>query len=138
MKYLTLLFDLSCPLIQHVDHLIMTARKSFATMIVMTAANCEQRHLFHLYWSLVLYVIEYTLSLLALSRSHIFHHEAMPTILGCIRDTLCQVRRYIWYIQYMNNTTRFCRGRSSLQDIDNTLHNAIQKEIRNKMPTGLK
>lgn len=73
--------------------MVIKARKSIAAKKVLTAANCEQRHLVHLYQDLILSETEYALAILTLSlrqmgRLERIRNEVMLIILGRTKDGL--------------------------------------------------
>ena len=71
MKYLGMRFDRSLAFTEHIDQVVIKAKKGLSAMRVMAATDCEQRHLVLLYEGLVLSVMDYALAIMTLSHTQI-------------------------------------------------------------------
>ena len=145
MNYLVgIRFDRSLSYNEHIDQVIIKAKRGLAAMRVMAAANCEQRHLCLLYEGLVMYVLEYAMAILTFSRKQIerverIQNEAMQIILGCTRDTACRAMRYILDFPTIEDRIQICRARVFLRVNANTqhpLHSEIMKVKGSRLKRG--
>ena len=82
----------------------------------MASKSIKQRHLFLLYQSVILSVIDYGLSLTTLSQSNLLkldrvQNEAMRVILGTTKDTPIETMRYLLDLSSMETDIRWSKSR---------------------------
>jgi ribonuclease HI len=144
MKYLGVKCDRSLCFKDHIEHVIVKARKGLAAMRVMAATNIEQRLLVLLYQALVLSTIEYSLAILTVSQTQIarlekVQNEAMRIILGCTRDTPCVAMRFLLDFPTMDQRIKMARARAYLKisaKTDHPLHEMLSRDCGNRLKRG--
>ena len=100
LRYLGMHFDRMLTFRQHVEATTLKCRKGLSVLKAMASKGIEQRHLFQLYQSVVLSIMDYGLGLTTISSTNLqkldrIQNEAMRTILGTTRDTPTEAMRYI-------------------------------------------
>jgi ribonuclease HI len=144
MKYLGVCFDRCLGFKDHVDHVILRARKGLAAMRVMTASGFEQRLLVLLCQGLVFSVIDYALAILTISKTQTerlerIQNEAMRIILGCTGDTSTRAMRFLLDYPTMQQRVQLCQARAYLRISANKghpLHSDIGKVMSCRLKRG--
>ena len=104
----------------------------------MASKGIEQRHLFLLYQSVILSVIDYGLGLTTLSQSNLLkldrvQNEAMRGILGTTKDTLIETMRYLLDLPSMETRHKVKQVKAylnAMQNPKNPLHDTEEKKKR--------
>ena len=92
LRYLGIHFDRMLTYKTQVESTKLRCKKGLSALKAMASKGIEQRHLFLLYQSVILSVIDYGLGLTTLSQSNLLkldrvQNEAMRVILGTTKDT---------------------------------------------------
>ena len=102
LRYLGVHFDRMLTYRQHVETTALQSNKGIGLSVLeaMAAKGVEQRHLFLLYQSMVLSVVDYGLSLTTMSLTNllkldIVRNEAMRVILGTTKDIPTETMRFM-------------------------------------------
>ena len=100
LRYLGIHFDRMLTYKMQVESTKLRCKKGLSALKAMASKGIEQRHLFLLYQSVILSVIDYGLSLTTLSQSNLLkldrvQNEAMRVILGTTKDTPIETMRYL-------------------------------------------
>ena len=104
----------------------------------------EQRHLFLLYQSVILSVIDYGLGLTTLSQSNLLkldrvQNEAMRVILGTTKDTPIETMRYLLDLPSMDTRHKVEQVKAylnAMQNPKNPLHVAVKEEKGCRLARG--
>ena len=85
---------------KHVETTALKCKKGLSVLKAMAAKGIEQRHLFLLYQSVVLSVIDYGLGLITMAQTNLLkldrvQNEPMRVILGTNKDTPIETMRPI-------------------------------------------
>ena len=110
----------------------------------MASKGIKQRHLFLLYQSVILSVIDYGLSLTTLSQSNLLkldrvQNEAMRVILGTTKDTPIETMRYLLDLPSMETRHKVEQVKAylnAMQNPKNPLHDAVKEEKGCRMARG--
>ena len=102
----------------------------------MASKGIEQRHLFLLYQSVILSIIDYGLGLTTLSQSNLLKlgrvlNEAMGVILGTTKDTPIETMCYLLDLPSMetrHKVEQIKPYRNAIQNPKNPLHDAVKEE----------
>ena len=101
----------------------------------MASKGIEQRHLFLLYQSVILSVIDYGLGLTTLSQSNLLkldrvQNEAIRVILGTTKDTPIETMRYLLDLPSLETRHKVEQVKAylnAMQNPKNQLHDAVKK-----------
>ena len=98
LRYLGIHFDRMLTYKTQVESTKLRCKKGLSALKAMTSKGIEQRHLFLLYQSVILSVIDYGLGLTTLSQSNLLkldrvQNQAMRVILGTTKDTPIETMR---------------------------------------------
>ena len=110
----------------------------------MASKGIKQRHLFLLYQSVILSVIDYGLGLTTLSQSNLLkldrvQNEAMRVILGTTKDTPIETMRYLLDLPSMETRHKVEQVKAylnAMQNPKNPLHDAVKEEKGCRMARG--
>ena len=110
--------------------------KRLSALKAMAAKGIEQRHLFLLYQSVILSVIDYGLGLTTLSQSNLLkldrvQSEAIRVILGTTKDTPIETMRYLLDLPSMETRHKVEQVKAylnAMQNPMNPLHDAVKEE----------
>ena len=85
---------------KHVETTALKCKKGLSVLKAMAAKGIEQRHLFLLYQSVVLSVIDYGLGLITMAQTNLLkldrvQNEPMRVILGTNKDTPIEIVRFM-------------------------------------------
>ena len=127
----------------------LRCKKGLSTLKAMASKGIDQRHLFLLYQSVVLSVIDYGLGLTTLSQFNLLkldrvQNEAMRVILGTTKDTPIETMRYLLNLPSMETIHKMEQVKvylNAMQNPKNPLHDAVKEEkgcrlARSKSWTG--
>ena len=118
---------------------------TYKTQIKSTKLRClEQRHLFLLYQSVILSVIDYGLGLTALPQSNLLkldrmQNEAMRVILGTTKDKPIETMRCLLDLPSMQARLKVEKVKAylnAMQNPKNPLHDAVKEEKRCRLTRG--
>ena len=106
----------------------------------MTSKGIEQRHLFLLYQSVILSVIDYGMGLTTLSQSKMLkldrvQNEATRVILGTTKDTPIENMRYLLDLPSMESRHKVEQV-NAMQNPKNPLHDSVKEEKGCRMARG--
>ena len=117
LRYLWIHFDRTLTYKTQVESTKLRCKKGLSALKAMASKGIEQRHLFLLYKSVILSVIDCGLGLTTLSQSNLLkldriQNEAMRVILGTTKDTPIETMRYLLDLPPMR--CRFSRIHSTM------------------------
>ena len=127
-------FDTSPIYNMQVESTKLRCEKGLSTLKTMAAKGMAKRHLFLLYQSVVLSVIDYSLGLTTLSQPSILkldkvQNEAMRVLLGAAKDRPIEAMRYLLDLP---QDTRWCKSKGifmrCMQKLKNPLHDSVREE----------
>ena len=103
LRYLGIHFDRMLTCRKHVETTALKLKKGLSVLKVMAAKGIEQRHLFLLYQSVVLSVIDYGLGLTTMAQTNLLkldrvQNEAMRVTLRTTNDTPIETMRFVLYL----------------------------------------
>ena len=121
-----------------------TKLRSEKWLKAMASKGIEQRHLFLLYHSVILRVVDYSLGLTTLSKSILLkldrlQNEAMRVILGTTKDTPIEAMRYLLDLSPMETRHKVEQVKEYLnmmQNPKNPLHDAVKEEKGCRLARG--
>ena len=110
----------------------------------MASKGVEQRHLFLLYQSVILSVIDYGLGLTTLSQSNLLkldrvQSEAMRVILGTTKDTPTETMCYLPELPSMETRHKVEQVKAylnAMQNLKNPHHDAVKEEKGCRLARG--
>ena len=119
-------------------------KKALSALKVMASKGIEQRHLFLLYQSVILSVIDYGLGLTTLSQSNLLklesvQKEAMRVILETTKDTPIETIRYLLdllSIKTRHKVEQVKAYLNAMQNPNNPLHDALKEEKGCRLARG--
>ena len=111
-------------------------KKGLSALKAMASKGIEQHHLFLLYQSVILSVIDYGLGLTTLSQSNLLKLERVPNkamivILGTTKDTPIETMRYLLDLSSMETRRKVEQVKTYLNEMQNPknpLHDAVKEE----------
>ena len=114
----------------------LRCKKTLSELKAMASKGVEQRHLFLLYQSVILSVVDYGLGLTTLSQSNLLklyrvQNEAMRVILGTAKDTVIEAMRCLLDLSSMETRHKMEQVKaylSAMQNPKNPLHDAVKEE----------
>ena len=103
LRYLGIHFDRMLTCRKHVETTALKLKKGLSVLKAMAAKGIEQRHLFLLYQSVVLSVIDYGLGLTTMAQTNLLkldrvQNEAMRVTLRTTNDTPTETMRFVLYL----------------------------------------
>ena len=122
----------------------LRCKKGLSALKAMASKGIEQRHLFLLYQSVILSVIDYGLGLTTLSQSNLLkldrvQNEAMRVILGTTKDTPIETMRYLLDLPSMETRHKVEQVKAylnAMQNPKNPLHDAVKEEKGCRLARG--
>ena len=116
LRYLGMHFDRMLTFKTQVESTKLRCKKGMSALKAMASKGIEQRHLFLLYQSVILSVIDYGLGLTTLSQSNLLkldrvQNEAMRVILGTTKDTPIETMRYLLNCHPWKQDIRWSKSR---------------------------
>ena len=116
LRYLGIHFDRMLTYKTQVESTKLRCKKGLSALKAMASKGIEQRHLFLLYQSVILSVIDYCLGLTTLSQSNLLkldrvQNEAMRVILETTKDTPIETMRYLLDLPSMKQDIRWSKSR---------------------------
>ena len=144
LRYLGMYFDRMLTFRQHVEATTLKCRKGLSVLKAMASKGIEQRHLFQLYQSVVLSIMDYGLGLTTISTTNLqkldrVQNEAMRTILGTTRDTPTEAMRYILDLPPMHSRQKVAQVKAYLSAVENPqnpLHEATKDMKGDRLQRG--
>ena len=129
---------------EHINNVIIKARKGLAALKTMAAAFMHQRLLLLLYHSLILSVVEYGLGLLTISSTQLnrletIQDEAMRVILGCTRPTSTAAMRFVLDLSSMGQRHKLAQVKAMLRvtsDTEHPLHPSLNVPRTSRLKRG--
>ena len=122
----------------------LRCKKGLSALKAMASKGIEQRHLFLLYQSVILSVIDYGLGLTTLSQSNLLkldrvQNEAMRVILGTTKDTPIETMLYLLDLPSMETRHKVEQVKAylnAIQNPKNPLHDAVKEEKGCRLARG--
>ena len=144
LRYLGIHFDRMLTYKTQVESTKLTCKKGLSVLKAMASKGIEQRHLFLLFQSVILSVIDYGLGLTTLSQSNLLtldrvQNEAMRVILGTTKDTPIETMRYLLDLPSMETRHKVEQVKaylSAMQNPKNPLHDAVKEEKGCRLARG--
>ena len=144
LRYLGIHFDRMLTYKTQVESTKLRCKKGLSALKAMASKGIEQRHLFLLYQSVILSVIDYGLGLTTLSQSNLLkldrvQNEAMRVILGTTKDTPIETMRYLLDLPSMETRHKVEQAKAYLnvmQNPKNPLHDAVKEEKGCRLARG--
>ena len=144
LRYLGIHFDRMRTYKTQVESTKLRYKKGLSALKAMASKGIEQRHLFLLYQSVILSVIDYDLGLTTLSQSNFLKHdrvqnEAMRVILGTTKDTPIETMRYVLDLPSMETRHKVEQVKvyfNAMQNPKNPLHDAVKEEKGCRLARG--
>ena len=122
----------------------LRCKKGLSALEAVASKGIKKRHLFLLYQSVILSVIDYGLGLTALSKSNLLkldrvQNEAMRVILRTTKDTAIEAMRYLLGSPSME--ARQCVEQvkaflNAMLNLNNSLHDAVKEEKGCRLARG--
>ena len=139
LRYLGIHFNRMFTYKTQVESTKLRCKKGLSALKAMASKGIEQRHLFLLYRSVILSVIDYGLGLTTLSQSNLLkldrvQNEAMRVILGTTKDTPIETMRYLLDLPSMEIRHKVEQVKAYLSAMQNALHDAIDGPSRTINP----
>ena len=131
-------------MLTHKTQVESTKLRSEKWLKAMASKFIEQRHLFLLYQSVILRVVDYSLGLTTLSKSILLkldrlQNEAMRVILGTTKDTLIEAMCYLLNLSPMETRHKVEQIKeylNTMQNPKNPLHDAVKEEKGCRLARG--
>ena len=144
VRYLGIHFDRMLTYKMQVESTKLRCKKGLSALKAMASKGIEQRHLFLLYQSVILSVIDYGLGLTTLSQSNLLkldrvQNEAMRVILGTTKDTPIETMRYLLDLPSMETRHKVEQVKeylNAMQNPKNPLHDAVKEEKGCRLARG--
>ena len=144
LRYLGIHFDRMLTYKTQVESAKLRCKKGLSALKAMASKGIEQRHLFLLYQSVILSVIDYGLGLTTLSQSNLLkldrvQNEAMRVILGTTKDTPIETMRYLLDLPSMETRHKVEQVKAylnAMQNPKNPLHDAVKEEKGCRLARG--
>ena len=144
LRYLGIHFDRMFMYKTQVESTKLRCKKGLSALKAMASKGIEQRHLFMLYQSVILSVIDYGLGLTTLSQSNLLkldrvQNEAMRVILGTTKDTPIETMRYLLDLPSMETRHKVEQVKAylnAMQNPKNPLHDAVKGEQGCRLARG--
>ena len=144
LRYLGIHFDKMLSYKTQVKSTTLRCKKGLSTLNAMVSKGIEQRHLFLLYQSVILSVVDYGLGLTTMSQSNLLkldrvQNEAMRVILGTTKDTPIETMRYLLDLPSMETRHKVNQVKAylnAMQNPKNPLHDAVKEEKGCKLARG--
>ena len=144
LRYLGIHFDRMLTYKTQVESTKLRCKKGLSALKAMVSKGNEQRHLFLLYQSVILSVIDYGLGLTTLSQSNLLkldrlQNEAMRFILGITKDTPTEAMRYLLDLPSMETRRKVEQVKAylnAMQNPKNPLHDAVNEEKGCRLARG--
>ena len=136
LRYLGIHFDRMLTYKMQVKSTKLRCKKGLSALKAMASKGIEQRHLFLLYQSVILSVIDYGVGLTTLSQSNLLkldrvQNEAMRVILGTTKDTPIETMLYLLDLPSMETRHKVEQVKAylnAMQNPKNLLHDAVKEE----------
>ena len=133
-RYLGIQFDRMLTYKTRVKSTKVRCKEGLSALKAMASKGIEQRHLFLLYHSVILSVIDYDLDLTTLLQSNLLKlhrvlNEAMRVILGTTKDTPIETMRYLLDLLSMDTGHKVEQVKAyfnAMQNPKNPLHDAVK------------
>ena len=144
LRYLRVHCDRMLTYKTQVESTKLRYKKGLSALKAMASKGIEQRHLFLLYQSVTLSVIDYGLGLTTLSQSNLLtldrvQNEAMRVILGTTKDTPIETMCYLLDLPSMEARHKVEQVKAylnALQNPKNPLHDAVKEEKGCRLARG--
>ena len=144
LRYLGIHFDRMLTYKTQVESTKLRCKKGLSALKAMASKGIEQRHLFLLFQSVILSVIDYGLGLTTLSQSNLLkldrvQNEAMRVILGTTKDTPIETMRYLLDLPSMETRHKVEQVKAylnAMQNPKNPLHDAVKEEKGCRLARG--
>ena len=144
LRYLGIHFDRMLTYKTPVESTKLRCKKGLSTLKAMASKGIEQRHLFLLYQSVILSVIDYGLGLTTLSQSNLLkldrvQNEAMRVILGTTKYIPIETMRYLLDLPSMETRHKVEQVKAylnAMQNPKNPLHDAVKEEKGCRLARG--
>ena len=144
LRYLGVHFDRMLTYKTQVESTKLRCKKGMSALKAMASKGIEQRHLFLLYQSVILSVIDYGLGLTTLSQSNLLkldrvQNEAMRVILGTTKDTPIEAMRYLLDLPPIESRHKMEQVKAylnAMQNPKNPLHDAVKEEKGCRLSRG--
>ena len=144
LGYLGIHFDRMLTYKTQVESTKLRCNKGLSALKAMALKGIEQLHLFLLYQSVILSVIDYGLDLTTLSQSNLLkldrvQNEAMRVILGTTKDTPIETMRYLLDLPSMETRLKVDQVKAylnAMQNPKNPLHDAVKEEKGCRLARG--
>ena len=144
LRYLGIHFDRMLTYKTQVESTKLRCKKGLSALTVMASKGIEQRHLFQLYQSVILSVIDYGLGLTTLSQSNLLkldrvQNEAMRVILGATNYTPIEPMRYLLDLPSMETRHKVEQVKvdlNAMQNPKNAPHGAVKEEKGHRLARG--
>ena len=128
----------------HVETAALKCKKGLSVLKAMAAKGIEQRHLFLLYQSVVLSVIDYGLGLTTMPQTNLLkldrvQNEAMRVILGTTKDTPTETMRFMLDLPPMQTRQKVEQVKayfSGVENPHNPLHDAVKDTKGSRLGQG--
>ena len=136
LRYLGIHFDRMLTYKTQIESTKLRCKKGLSTSKKARASKgIEKRHLFLLYQSVILSVIDYGLGLITLSQFNLLkldrvQNEAMRVILGTTKDTAIEIMRYLLDLPSMETRHKVEQVNAylnAMQNPKNPLHDAVKR-----------
>ena len=121
-------------MLTHRKHVETTALKCKKSLKAMAAEGIEQCHLFLLYQSVVLSVVDYGLGLTTMTQTNLLtldrvQNEAMRVILGTTKDTSIETMRFMLDLPPMQTRQKVEQVNAYFSAIENP-HNPLHEAVK--------
>ena len=144
LRYLGIHFDRMLTFRQHVEATSLKCKKGISVLRAMSTKGIEQRHLFQLYQSIILSVIDYGLGLTTISSTNLqkldrIQNEAMRIILGTTRDTPTEAMRHVLDLPPVETRQKIAQVKAYLSAVENPqnpLHKATKESKGDRLQRG--
>ena len=120
---------------KHVETTALKCKKGPSVQKAIAAKGIEERHLFLLYESVVLSVIDYGLGLTTMAQTNLLkldrvQNEAMRVILGTTKDTPIETMRFILDLPSMQTRQKVKQDKAYFSVVENP-HNPLHDAVKN-------
>ena len=144
LRHFGIHFDRVLTYKRQVESTKLRCKKGLSVLKAMASKGIEQRHMFLLYQSVILSIIDYDLGLTTLSQSNLLkldrtQNEAMRVILGITKDTPIETMRYLLDLPSMETRHKVEQVKAylnAMQNPMNPLHDAVKEEKGCRLARG--
>ena len=144
LRYLGFHYDRMLTYKTQVESTKLRCKKGLSTLKVMASKGIERHHLFLLYLSVILSVIDCGLGLTTLSQSNLLkpdrmQNEAMRVILGTTKDTSIEAMRCLLdlpSLEARHKVEQFKAYLNAMQNPKNLLHDVVKEEKGCRLARG--